>query len=83
MPLISGKHVQSIQAVRFAGNYNEFILLLRAVHTSVLDRSEVDLSQIRSECERLNGNWDRSKRVWTPLAKELKSISDRCQIDSS
>ena len=33
-----------------------------AIHTSELDRSEIDLSPKRSECERSNApNWDRSK----------------------
>ena len=33
------------------------------IHTSELNWSEIDLSQKRSECERSNANWDRSKRV--------------------
>ena len=32
-----------------------------AIHTSELDRSEIDLSPKRSECERSNANLDRSK----------------------
>ena len=32
-----------------------------AIHNSELDRSEIDLSPKRSECERSNANWDRSK----------------------
>ena len=35
--------------------------LLGAIHTSELDWSEIDLSPKRSECERSNANWDRSK----------------------
>ena len=31
-----------------------------AIHTSELDRSEIDLSPKRSECERSNANWDQS-----------------------
>ena len=31
---------------------------------SELDWYEVDLSQKQSECEHLNANWGRSKRVW-------------------
>ena len=30
--------------------------ILGVVHTGVLDRSQIDLSQNRSECERLNAN---------------------------
>ena len=37
------------------------ICLCGAIHTSELDRSEVDLSPKRSECDRSNANWDRSK----------------------
>ena len=35
--------------------------MLGAFHTSELDRHEIDLSPKRSECERSNANWDRSK----------------------
>ena len=35
--------------------------MLGAFHTSELDRHEIDLSPKRSECERSNTNWDRSK----------------------
>ena len=35
--------------------------ILGAIHTSELDRSEIDLSPKRSECERSNANWDRSQ----------------------
>ena len=53
-----------------------------AVHTSELDRSEIDLSPKRSECERSNANWDRSKWVWTLSQSELRSISDRSNFRS-
>ena len=36
-------------------------ICMGAIHTRELDRSEIDLSQKRSECERSNANWDRSK----------------------
>ena len=39
----------------------EWSILYGAIHTSELDRSEIDLSPKRSECERSNANWDRSK----------------------
>ena len=55
-------------------------------HTSELDRSEIDLSPKRSECERSNATWDRSKidlNVWTLSQSELRSISDRSNLDWS
>ena len=55
-----------------------------AIHTSELDRSEIDLSPKRSECERSNANWDwskdRSKRAWTLSQSERRSIWDRPQF---
>ena len=38
--------------ITFSGWYN----ILGAIHTSELDRSEIDLSPKRSECERSNAN---------------------------
>ena len=58
-------------------NFRVDDVVLGVVHISVLDRSKIDLSQNRSECERLNAKWDRSKRVWTPSRSELRSIQVR------
>ena len=51
------------------------------VHTSELDRSEIDLSPKRSECERSNVNWDRSKIDLNECEHFLKANWDRSQID--
>ena len=57
--------------------------LLGAIHTSELDRSEIDLSPKRSECERSNANWDRSKIDLNKCEHFLKANWDRSQIDFS
>ena len=46
-----------------------------------LDRSEIDLSPKRSECERSNANWDRSKIDLNEYEHFLKANWDRSQID--
>ena len=51
-----------------------------AVHTGVLDRSEIDPSQSRSEFEHLNTNWDRSKRVHFKCERLHEANWDRSQI---
>ena len=60
-------------------------LVSGAIHTSELDRSEIDLSPKRSECERSNANWDRSKIDLDECEHFLKAIwdrsEDRSQID--
>ena len=52
-----------------------------AIHTSELDRSEIDLIPKRSECERSNVNWDRSKIDLNECEHFLKANWDRSQID--
>ena len=52
-----------------------------AIHTSELDRSEIDLSPKRSECERSNANWVRSKIDLNECEHFLKANWDRPQID--
>ena len=54
---------------------------LGAIHTSELDRSEIDLSPKRSEYERSNANWDRSKIDLNECEHFLKANWDRSQID--
>ena len=44
-----------------------------AIHTSELDRSEIDLSPKRSECERSNANCDRSKIILNESEHFLKA----------
>ena len=53
-----------------------------AIHTSELDRSEIDLSPKRSECERSKyANWDRSKIADLNECEHfLKANLDRSQI---
>ena len=52
-------------------------------HTSELDRSEVDLSPKRSQCERSNANWeDRSKIDLKECEHFLKANWDRSQIEN-
>ena len=41
---------------------------------SIWDRCNSSISRKRSECERSNANWDRSKRVWTLSQSKLRSI---------
>ena len=48
---------------------NEVELLKNPVNAWAIYTSELDKN--RSECERSNANWDRSKRVWTSQS-ELK-----------
>ena len=48
-----------------------------AIHTSELDRSEIDLSPKLSECERSNANWDRSKIDLNECEHFLKANWDR------
>ena len=55
--------------------------ILGAIHTSELDRSEMDLSPKRSECERSNANWDRSKIDLNECEHFLKANWDQFQID--
>ena len=59
-------------------------LVSGAIHTSELDRSEIDLSPKR-ECERSNANWDRSKIDLNECEHFLKAnwdrSEDRSQID--
>ena len=50
--------------------------ILGAIHTSELDRSEIDLSPKR-ECERSNANWDRSKIDLNECEHFLKANWDR------
>ena len=57
-----------------------------AIHTSELDRSEIDLSPKREcecerECERSNANWDRSKIDLNECEHFLKANWNRSQID--
>ena len=52
-----------------------------AIHNSELDRSEIDLSPKRSECERSNANWDRSKIDLNECEHFLKANWNRSQID--
>ena len=52
-----------------------------AIHTSELDRSEIDLSPKLSECERSNANWDRPKIDLNECEHFLKANWDRSQID--
>ena len=52
-----------------------------AIHTSELDRFEIDLSPKRSECERSNANWDRSKIDLNECEHFLKANWGRSQID--
>ena len=52
-----------------------------AIHTSELDLSEIDLSPKRSECERSNAHWDRSKIDLNECEHFLKANWDRSQID--
>ena len=54
---------------------------LGAIHISELDRSEIDLSPKRSECERSNANWDRYKIDLNECEHFLKANWDRSQID--
>ena len=58
-----------------------YIVKLGAIHTRELDRSEIDLSPKRSECERSNANWDRSKTDLNECEPFLKANWDRSQID--
>ena len=63
-------------------NYNSSAKFhLGAIHTSELDRSEIDLSPKRSECERSNANWDRSKIDLNECEHFLKANWNRSQID--
>ena len=48
-------------SARCARSVRSLVQTLGAIHTSELDRSEIDLSPKRSKCERSNANWDRSK----------------------
>ena len=41
-----------------------------------LGRTEIDLSEKRSECERSNANWDRSKQVWDRSKRVWIRVSD-------
>ena len=50
---------------------------LGAIHTSELDRSEIDLSPKRSACERSTTNWDRSKIDLNECEHFLKANWDR------
>ena len=52
-----------------------------AIHTSESDRSEIDQSPKRSERERSNANWDRSKIDLNKCEHFLKANWDRSQID--
>ena len=55
-----------------------------AIHTSELDRSEIDLSPKRSECERSNANWDRSKSKVIWVKSDLNvNAQMRTEIDLS
>ena len=54
---------------------------LGTIHTSELARSQIDLSPKRSECERSNANWDRSKIYLNECEHFLKANWDRSQID--
>ena len=54
---------------------------LGTIHTSELDRSEIDLNLKRSECERSNANWDRSRIDLNECEHFLKANWDRSQID--
>ena len=60
---------------------NKIRLNLSAIHTSELDRSEIDLSPKQSECERSNANWHRSKFDLNEHEQFLKANWDRSQID--
>ena len=52
-----------------------------AIHTSELDRSEIDLSPKRSESERSHANWDRYKIDLSECEHFLKANWDPFQID--
>ena len=52
-----------------------------AIHTSELDRSQIDLSPKLSECEHSNANWDRSKIDLNECQHFLKANWGRSQID--
>ena len=52
-----------------------------AIHTSELDRSK-SIWMWTLKCE-LRSIQDRSKRVWTLSQSELRSISDRSNLDRS
>ena len=54
-------------------------------HLVDLDRSEIDLNQQRSECERSNANWDRSEFDLNECVSQskLRSIWDRSMLDQS
>ena len=56
-------------------------LYIGAIHTSELDRSEIVLSPKRSECERSNANWDRSKIDLNECEHFLKANWHQSQID--
>ena len=58
-----------------------YLYHLGAIHTSELDRSEIDQSPKRSECESSNANWDRSKIDLNECEHFLKANWDRSQID--
>ena len=66
---------------RWYWDRNAFFVILGAIHTSELDRSEIDLSPKRSECERSNANWDRSNIDLNECEHFLKANWDRSQID--
>ena len=52
-----------------------------AIHTSELDRSEIDLGPKQPECEHSSANWDRSKIDLNECEHFLKANWVRSQID--
>ena len=56
-------------------------MAIGAIHTTELDQFEIDLSPKRSERERSNVNWDRSKIDLNECEHFLKANWDWSQID--